>query len=160
MEEDTNSELWARYVNPVLAGLYAAAGLDKRFVRADGTHLEDSTGRRYLDFLAGYGSVPLGHHPAALWAVVHAAEQSREPIFSIPALLDGAGRLAEALVKAAAAEGNNNDDEAKQQRQLRFAMFANSGSEAVEWAIKLARTHTQRLGTVFCFPPSVTPAVD
>ncbi|ELR14352.1 aminotransferase, putative, partial [Acanthamoeba castellanii str. Neff] len=147
MEEDTNSEphLWARYVNPVLAGLYAAAGLDKRFVRADGTHLEDSTGRRYLDFLAGYGSVPLGHHPAALWAVVHAAEQSREPIFSIPALLDGAGRLAEALVKAAAAEGNNNDDEAKQQRQLRFAMFANSGSEAVEWAIKLARTHTQRL---------------
>lgn len=150
MEEDTNSELhlWARYVNPVLAGLYAAAGLDKRFVRADGTHLEDSTGRRYLDFLAGYGSVPLGHHPAALWAVVHAAEQSREPIFSIPALLDGAGRLAEALVKAAAAEGNNNDDEAKQQRQLRFAMFANSGSEAVEWAIKLARTHTQRLGVL------------
>jgi 4-aminobutyrate aminotransferase-like enzyme len=138
---------WARYVNPVLAGLYAAAGLDKRFVRAEGAHLEDATGRRYLDFLSGYGSVPLGHHPDALWEVVRAVERSREPVFSIPALLDGAGLLAETLVQAATAT-SDDDGEDEQAVRLRYAMFANSGSEAVEWAIKLARTRTQRLGVL------------
>jgi len=149
----TDRHPWARYVNPILAGLYDGVGLDKVFVRAEGAYMEDSAGRRYLDFLSGYGSVPLGHHPEALWSVIRSVEQSREPVFSIPALLDGAGRLAQALVSQT---NGGRDDQQKcdgqknsstNQKPLRYALFANSGSEAVEWAIKLARTCTQRLGS-------------
>lgn len=93
---------WACFVNPVLAGLYSASGLDKRFVRAEGHVMEDADGRRYIDFLAGYGSLPLGHHPADLWQVVLDLHARREPVFSIPSVLDGAGALAKGLVEAAA----------------------------------------------------------
>lgn len=144
---------WAEHVNPVLAGLYEAAGLDKRFVRAEGMTMEDADGRRYLDFLAGYGSLPLGHHPAELWRVVFDLHARMEPVFSIPAILDGAGELAHGLVRAAAATSTPSSSSSSSSTlssdlmELKYVMFANSGSEAIEWAIKLARTCKQRLGS-------------
>ncbi len=68
--------------------------------------------------------------------------ESGEPVFSIPALLDAAGQLAEVLIALTAPPKQPGYEE----RPLRRAVFANSGSEAVEWAFKIARSHTNRQG--------------
>ena len=98
------------------------------FVRGEGTVLWDSEGNRYLDFLSGLAVTSLGHaHPAVAEAL---AEQARtllhvsnlyynehQPRLAarLDALLGGGGRC----------------------------FFANSGAEANEGAIKLARRHGQ-----------------
>lgn len=101
------------------------------FVRGEGTVLWDSEGRRYLDFLTGLAVASLGHaHPEVAAAI---AEQARTLLHvsnlyynaeqphvaaTLDALLGGGGRT----------------------------FFCNSGAEANECAIKLARRHGQRNG--------------
>lgn len=93
------------------------------FVRGEGVHLFDSQGNRYLDFLSGLGVNSLGHcHPQVVAAI---ERQSRELIhcsnlyWSPPA-----EALASAITEASFAHR---------------AFFCNSGAEANEAAIKLAR---------------------
>ena len=58
------------YGNSGLATLLGMLGLERQFVRAEGSYLWDSEGNRYLDFLAGYGALSLGHnHPRVLHAL-------------------------------------------------------------------------------------------
>jgi predicted acetylornithine/succinylornithine family transaminase len=93
------------------------------FVRGDGTRLWDADGEEYLDFLAGISVVQIGHcHPALVDAV---SEQAARLIhvgnlfYTEPAM-----RLAARL-----AEGSLGGK----------VFFTNSGAEAIECAIKLAR---------------------
>ena len=101
------------------------------FVRGEGTRLWDSEGNEYLDFLTGLAVTSLGHaHPEVADAI---ADQARTLLHvsnlyyndvqprvaaRLNALLGGAGRV----------------------------FFCNSGAEANECAIKLARRHGQRNG--------------
>jgi putrescine aminotransferase len=63
------------YMNCGLTDLLAMLGLTKKFVRAQGCYIWDSDGKKYIDFLAGYGSVSLGHnHPRVIEAVRKADE--------------------------------------------------------------------------------------
>ncbi len=109
---------------------YARA--DVTFVEGEGCWLTDSDGRRYLDFAAGIAVVALGHrHPAPLAAA--RAQLDRlwhvsnlywtEPMAQLADLLSG--RLGGAQ-----------------------AFFCNSGTEAVETAIKYARKATGKPGIV------------
>jgi acetylornithine/succinyldiaminopimelate/putrescine aminotransferase len=107
--------------------------LDKRFVRGEGCELIDDEGRRYLDCIASYGALPFGFNPPEIWHSLMEVQRSGEPSFVQPSLLDPAGELAERLLTLAPAN-------------LRYVTFANSGAEAVEAAIKLARVATGRLG--------------
>ncbi|MEW6171474.1 MAG: aspartate aminotransferase family protein [Bacillota bacterium] len=122
-------ELHQEYLNSGLATLLKLMDFDKRFVRAEGTSLWDSEGKEYLDFLGGYGSLNTGHnHPRIIAAV--------EAVRGVPNLLQAslsslAGALAQNL--AAVAPGD-----------LKRSFFCNSGAEAVEGAIKLARIGTGR----------------
>jgi acetylornithine/N-succinyldiaminopimelate aminotransferase len=93
------------------------------FVRGEGTRLWDPDGQEYLDFLTGISVVQIGHcHPALVDAV---SEQAARLIhvgnlfYTEPAM-----RLAARL-----AEGSLGGK----------AFFTNSGAEAIECAIKLAR---------------------
>src|SRR4051794_23550534 len=105
------------------------------FVRGEGTVLYDAGGKRYLDFLSGLATVSLGHaHPAVADAV---ADQARTLLHvSNLYLNDVQPRLAERidllLTSATGTPGR--------------VFFCNSGAEANECAIKLARRYGQANG--------------
>jgi putrescine aminotransferase len=106
-------------------------GYLRDFVSASGIELVDAHGRRYLDFLAGYGSVPLGHNHPAVAAAVRAALDAVVPHFILMAPEALPAALAARI--AALAPGD-----------LSMAFFMSSGSEAVDGAMKLARAVTRR----------------
>lgn len=91
--------------------------------RAQGCWLFDVEGRRYLDFLAGIATLALGHgHPRILQAVIRQLQRYAHVsnFFVVPAQLELARWL-------------------RQVTGLQRVFFANSGAEAVEAALKLAR---------------------
>ena len=92
-------------------------------VRGEGTKVWDVNGKEYLDFLSGIAVLSLGHcHPDVLDAIERQAKtlmMTSNFFYNIPQT-----KLAEILCKAA---GMNR------------AFFCNSGAEAVEGCIKLAR---------------------
>src|SRR6266487_6429721 len=100
------------------------------FVRGEGARLWDSEGREYLDFLAGISVCSVGHcHPAVVEAV-------REQVGTLTHtsnlyLTEGGVRLAERLCTSSL--GGR-------------AFLCNSGTEANECAIKLARKHAHGRG--------------
>jgi acetylornithine/succinyldiaminopimelate/putrescine aminotransferase/acyl-CoA synthetase (AMP-forming)/AMP-acid ligase II/predicted amino acid dehydrogenase/acyl carrier protein len=118
-------------VNPELGRLLAQMGMDKTFVRGEGSWLWDEKGKRYLDFLAQYGALPFGFNPPRIWAALNTVRDIGEPSFVQPSFLNAAGELARRLL-AVAPLG------------MAYATFTNSGAEAVEAAIKLCRSTTGR----------------
>ena len=103
------------------------------FVRGRGTELWDREGRRYLDFLGGLAVIGLGHsHPAIAAAI---AAQAGE-------LLHVSNLFANPVATRAAIEVDRLLAEATGHAGQVF--FTNSGAEAVECAIKLARKHGGR----------------
>jgi len=120
---------FARYMNPHLAKLLEQMALDKEFMQAEGCHLYDRSGHRYLDFLAQYGALPFGHNPPHIWQAIRRLEQDQVPNFSQPSYPMMASELARKLVEITPAG-------------LEKVTFSNSGAEAVEAAIKLARATT------------------
>jgi putrescine aminotransferase len=123
------------YLNASLAMMLGLLNFDKQFVKAEGIHVWDSQGNRYLDFLGAYGALNLGHnHPKVLAALDRVREQ--------PNLLQASlGTIAGALAKNLALITPG---------ELRRSFFGNSGAEAVEGALKLARAATGRSGLVYC----------
>jgi acetylornithine/LysW-gamma-L-lysine aminotransferase len=103
-------------------------------VRGLGAEVWDETGRRYIDCVAGQGSANLGHcHPA----VVRAVQDQAARLISCPATLGNDARAA--LLRRLAEVTPPGLD--------RF-FLCNSGTEAVEAAIKAARLTTRRPGIV------------
>ncbi len=102
--------------------------------KARGIYVRDASGRRYMDFTAGLATVNTGHnHPRVIKAIM---DQSRnlihaggifyhEPLVHLPQRLNKITPLG-----------------------LDTFFFSNSGSEAVEGALKLARSYTQRQGII------------
>jgi acetylornithine/succinyldiaminopimelate/putrescine aminotransferase/predicted amino acid dehydrogenase len=122
-------------MNPRLAKILSALNMDKEFVKGDGLTLEDRTGNRYLDFAGAYGALPFGHRPAAIWSAINAVGTSGEAVFVQPAVLSAAGELASRLGQVAPGG-------------LTHVTYVNSGAEATEIAIKIARSSTGRLGVL------------
>ena len=100
--------------------------------RASGMVVEDLDGNRYLDFAAGISTVSTGHcHPEVVRAVQEQAERMLHICytdFHYPAYIE----LCETLAELAPISGDKR------------VFLSNSGAEAVETSIKLARTHTGR----------------
>jgi ornithine--oxo-acid transaminase len=120
-----------RYLNPQLGRVLRTLGFEKSWSGGDGAHLIDTDGERYLDLFGGYGVFAIGrNHPEALAAVeqVMAARTANMPQLGVTLL---SGVLAEALL-------------ARSPASVAAMVPANSGTEAVEAAIKLARATTGR----------------
>ncbi len=97
-------------------------------VRGEGSHVWDSDGNRYLDFFPGWGCNLLGHCPEP---VVRAVQQQVATLIHVPNTwyTEAQGQWAQALSERSF--GGQ-------------AFFCNSGAEANEAAIKLARLHTPK----------------
>ncbi|HEX3392152.1 MAG TPA: aspartate aminotransferase family protein [Solirubrobacteraceae bacterium] len=120
-----------RHLNPKLGRIVRTLGFDKQWVHGEGAHLIDSNGDRYLDLLSGYGVFAIGrNHPEAIAAVREAmeAQTANLPQLGVTLL---SGVLAEQLL--ARAPGS-----------VGAMVPANSGTESVEAAIKIARAATGR----------------
>ncbi len=125
--------LYTEYVNPHLGDLLEKIKLDKNYVKGNGCYLYDNVGNRYLDCIAAYGALPFGHNPPEIWESINQFQLSQEPGFIQPSSLNAAGELAKKLIDLAP-------------QGLKYVTFANSGAEAVEAAIKLCRSATDRTG--------------
>ena len=120
-----------RYLNPQLGRILRTLGFDRVWTGGEGAHLIDSQGRRYLDLFGGYGVFAIGrNHPAAIAAVRDVMEAHTANLPQLGVTLLG-GVLAEQLL--ARAPGS-----------VGAMVPANSGAEAVEAAIKIARAATGR----------------
>ncbi|HUG20834.1 MAG TPA: aminotransferase class III-fold pyridoxal phosphate-dependent enzyme [Planctomycetaceae bacterium] len=132
------AENWfARHINPVLQAMSHRTGFVKTFVRGEGAYLYDSKGRRYLDFVAGFGSLNLGHNSPSITSAIQQALQEQAPGFAQSAINPYAATLAHRLAQLAPGD-------------LEMTFFANSGSEAVEAGLKLARRVTRRKAFLSC----------
>ena len=118
-------------LNPTRAGLLETFALDTVMVQGRGCHLYDAQGREYLDFLAQYGALPFGHNPPSVWAALDQARLNLTPSMVQPLRATEAERLAQRLAEVTPGD-------------LGIVTLANSGAEAVEAAIKLARVRTGR----------------
>ncbi|MGI6367652.1 MAG: aspartate aminotransferase family protein [Anaerolineae bacterium] len=121
-------ELEQRYTS----GCYSKR--DVAIVRAQGARIWDEDGKAYIDCVAGHGVAIVGHcNPAVVAAITEQAQRC----ITCPEIFynDVRARFMEKLV-AVAPEG------------LQRVMLVNSGTEAVEGALKLARLSTGRSGLV------------
>jgi ornithine--oxo-acid transaminase len=129
-----HGEAWAlheAYMNRQLARVLRTVGFNRNYVRGAGCYLFDDTGKRYLDFLSGFGVYALGRaHPGVKAALHQAIDLDLPNMVQLDcALLPGL--LAEQLVSRC-------------HPGISRVFFCNSGAEAVEAAVKFARHATGR----------------
>ncbi len=120
-----------RYLNPQMGRIVRTLGFDKVWSGGEGAHLIDADGERYLDLFGGYGVFAIGrNHPEAIAAIeqVLAARTGNLPQLGVTLL---SGVLAEQLL-------------ARAPDSVAAMVPANTGTEAVEAAIKIARAATGR----------------
>jgi ornithine--oxo-acid transaminase len=128
--------LHERYLNPQMVRVLKTIGFDRRYVRAEGQYLFDEAGARYLDLLAGFGVFAVGrNHPTIKQALHDVLGADLPNLVQMDASLLS-GLLAERLL------AHVPDQER--------VFFCNSGTEAVEAAIKFARAATRRSKLLFC----------
>ncbi len=132
-----NYELHARHLNAQMVRVLRTIGYDRFYEKAEGCYLIDREGRRYLDFLSGFGVFALGRgHPVVKKALADALAADLPGLVQMDcALLPGL--VGKALLELAPAG-------------MSRVFFANSGSEAIEAALKFARCATGRPRTLYC----------
>jgi acetylornithine/succinyldiaminopimelate/putrescine aminotransferase/predicted amino acid dehydrogenase len=118
-------------LNPTRARLLETFGLDLELARGEGCRLYDTDEREYLDFLSQYGALPFGHNPPQIWNALNQQQSLMQPAMVQPLRAVEAERLADKLASIAP-------------HDLSVVSLANSGAEAVEAAIKLARARSGR----------------
>jgi ornithine--oxo-acid transaminase len=119
------------FLNPQMGRILRTLGFDRVWRGGEGAHLIDSDGTRFLDLIGGYGVFAIGrNHPEAIAAIeeVLAARTANLPQLGVTLL---SGVLAEQLLSRAPGS-------------VAAMVPANTGTEAVEAAIKLARAATGR----------------
>jgi 4-aminobutyrate aminotransferase len=128
-----SAELAARKAAAVPAGV----GTKGIYVtKAENSELWDVDGRRFIDFAAGIGVVNTGHrHPKVMEAVARQAEAFAHTCFHV-ASYECYVRLAERLNALAPGDAPKK------------TVFLNSGAEAVENAVKIARYYTKRSAVI------------
>ena len=126
-----NYDLHSQHLNPTLVEVLQITGFDKVYTRAEGAYLYDQAGNAYLDFLSGYSVYNMGrNHPVIKKAIRDALDLDLPNLVQLDCSLLS-GLLGEALLK-------------KTPDHLEAIFFCNSGTEAIEGALKFARATTGR----------------
>ncbi len=126
-----NYQLHERHLNRTLVAAQRVIGFDKVYARAEGVYLYDMDDATYLDFLSGYSVYNIGrNHPVVQQAIRDVLELDLPNMVQMDCSLLS-GLLAEAITKRTPAH-------------LDAVFFCNSGTEAMEGALKFARAATGR----------------
>jgi 4-aminobutyrate aminotransferase/(S)-3-amino-2-methylpropionate transaminase len=130
----TTAELLAARSQNVARGVVTAHPIVVS--RAEGSHVRDTDGRRYLDFVGGIGVLNVGHnHPRVVAAVRKQLELVTHTAFQVAAYepyIALAERLNALIGKGA----------------VHKSLFLTTGAEAVENAVKIARGYTNRSAVI------------
>jgi ornithine--oxo-acid transaminase len=117
-------DLYARHINPQFIRMLRTIGYDRTWSRAEGAYIFDSDGRRYLDMNGGFGMFNVGrNNPRVRKALLDMLELETPGsiqlgVSALP------GLLAQELLK-------------RMPERIERVLFTNSGTEAVEAALKL-----------------------
>jgi acetylornithine/succinyldiaminopimelate/putrescine aminotransferase len=126
-----NYELHERHLNRTLVAAQRVIGFDKVYARAEGAYLYDMDNAPYLDFLSGYSVFNIGrNHPLVKKAIRDVLDLDLPNMVQMDCSILS-GLLAEAITKRTPAH-------------LDAVFFCNSGTEAMEGALKFARAATAR----------------
>jgi ornithine--oxo-acid transaminase len=136
-------ELYGRYLNPQQPRVLHAIGFDKVYTRAEGAYLFDADGNSYVDFLAGFGVFAAGRNHPVIRQALHDALDAQLADWTQFDCAPLPGLLAEKLL--AKAPG------------LDRVFFCNSGTEAVESALKFARYATAAASCTATTPSTGSP---
>src|SRR6266498_3423840 len=124
-------ELYARTINPQFMRVLKTIGFDRVWARAEGQYLYDEDGDKFLDLLGGFGMFNVGrNNPRVRAALIEALELD----------LPGSVQLGASPLPPLLAEELLRRTPARLERVL----FTNTGTEAVEAALKLGRAATRR----------------
>jgi acetylornithine/succinyldiaminopimelate/putrescine aminotransferase len=132
---DPAVQSYASHVNPAFVKLLNALGYGRVYTRAKGVHVWDIEGCVYLDCLAGFGSANIGHNHPRLMAKLVETLQSNPYCICHTGVSEPQARLAKKLSDLSG---------------LDFALFSNSGAEAVDAALKVAQAATGRNHFIYC----------
>src|SRR5213082_769125 len=126
-----NYQLHERHLNSTLVQAQRVIGFYKVYVRAEGAYLYDMDNQPYLDFLSGYSVFNIGrYHPLVKQAIRDVLDLDLPNMVQMDCSLLS-GLLGEALTK-------------RTPPHLNAVFFCNSGTEAMEGALKFARAATGR----------------
>ena len=126
-----------RHLNPQFGRVLRTIGFDREWVRGSGAHLIDAEGQRYLDLLSGFGVFALGRNNPRVRRGIEEAMAAETP--SLPAM--GVSLLPGVLAEELLRRGPD---------RLGAVVYSNSGAEATDATIKLARASTGRPRIVYC----------
>jgi 4-aminobutyrate aminotransferase/(S)-3-amino-2-methylpropionate transaminase len=130
----TNTALQERRSQVIAKG--NASAISRYIANGQGAMLTDVDGNEYIDFAGGIAVMNVGHsHPKVVTAIKRQAEKLTHTCFMV-APYEPAVTLAEKLCQAVPGDSP------------KAAMFANSGAEAVENTVKIARYATGKTGII------------
>lgn len=123
LDKKAIDKMYKKHYSPGLYKLFKFIGIDKEFVRAHGIHVYDKEGNEYIDFFGGFGALNLGHNN-------HEVIKTVESINCRPNMLQISKNTYAAVLA--------NNISCLTNEELSYCFFTNSGTEAVEEAIKLS----------------------
>ena len=134
---DDKFSLHEQYLNHQMVRVLKTIGYDRTYTKAVGQYLYDDQGDEYLDLLSGFGVFAIGrNHPTVIKALQETLTLELPNLVQMDVSL-----LSGLLAKKILATTPDNLDK---------MFFCNSGTEAVEAAIKFARYTTKRERIIHC----------
>ncbi|OAI20548.1 aminotransferase [Methylomonas lenta] len=134
---DEKFDLHEHYLNNQMVRVLRTIGYDRNYKKALGQYLYDDNNNEYLDCLSGFGVFAIGrNHPTVISALQETLTLELPNLVQMDVSLLS-GLLAKEILKTTP-------------DNLEKMFFCNSGTEAVEAAIKFARYTTKRPRIVYC----------
>lgn len=130
-------DLYEQHLNQQMVRVLKTIGYDRHYKRALGQYLYDQEDNEYLDLLSGFGVFAIGrNHPTVISALKETLSLELPNLVQLDVSVLS-GLLAQEILKTTP-------------ENITKMFFCNSGTEAVEAAIKFARYTTKRQKIVFC----------